>query len=90
VLSPLDDLSCDRDRTERLWGFAYRNEMYVPQHKRQLGYYVMPVLAGERLIGRVVPPGRTGGGACSWSRACSPSPGAVRSRTGAGGRLRRL
>ena len=43
------------DRTERLWGFTYRNEMYVPKHKRKFGCYVMPVLAGERLIGRVVP-----------------------------------
>jgi uncharacterized protein len=53
LLSPFDNLICDRDRTERLWGFAYRNEMYVPKDKRQFGYYVMPVLAGERLTGRV-------------------------------------
>jgi uncharacterized protein len=53
LLSPFDNLICDRDRTERLWGFAYRNEMYVAKAKRQFGYYVMPVLAGERLIGRV-------------------------------------
>ncbi len=52
LLSPFDNLICDRDRTERLWGFASRNEMYVPKAKRQFGYYVMPVLAGERLIGR--------------------------------------
>jgi uncharacterized protein len=52
LLSPFDNLICDRDRTERLWGFAYRNEMYVPKAKRQFGYYVMPVLAGERLVGR--------------------------------------
>jgi uncharacterized protein YcaQ len=55
LLSPFDNLICDRERTERLWGFAYRNEMYVPKHKRQFGCYVMPVLSGERLIGRVVP-----------------------------------
>jgi uncharacterized protein len=53
LLSPFDNLICDRDRTQRLWGFAYRNEMYVPKAKRQFGYYVMPVLAGKRLIGRV-------------------------------------
>jgi uncharacterized protein YcaQ len=47
------NLVCDRDRTERLWGFAYRNEMYILKAKRQYGYYVMPVLAGERLIGRI-------------------------------------
>ena len=55
LLSPFDNLICDRDRTERLWGFAYRNEMYVPKHKRRFGCYTMPVLAGERLVGRVVP-----------------------------------
>jgi uncharacterized protein YcaQ len=53
LLSPFDNLICDRDRTERLWGFAYRNEMYVPKDTRQYGYYVMPVLAGERLTGRI-------------------------------------
>jgi uncharacterized protein len=52
LLSPSGNLVCDRERTERLWGFAYRNEMYVPKAKRQYGYYVMPVLAGERLTGR--------------------------------------
>ena len=55
LLSPFDNLSCDRDRTARLWDFAYRNEIYVPKHKRRFGSYVMPVLAGERLIGRVAP-----------------------------------
>jgi uncharacterized protein YcaQ len=53
LLSPFDNLICDRDRTERLWGFAYRNEMYVRKATRQFGYYVLPVLAGERLIGRI-------------------------------------
>ena len=55
LLSPFDNLICDRDRTERLWGFVFRNEMYLPKHKRQFGHYVMPVLSGERLIGRVAP-----------------------------------
>jgi hypothetical protein len=53
LLSPFDNLICDRDRTERLWGFVYRSEMYVPKLKRQFGAYVMPVLSGERLTGRV-------------------------------------
>jgi hypothetical protein len=55
LLSPFDNLTCDRDRTEPLWDFIYRSEIYVPKHKRRFGSYVMPVLAGERLIGRVVP-----------------------------------
>jgi uncharacterized protein YcaQ len=37
LLSPFDNLICDRDRTERLWGFAYRNEMYVRKATRQFG-----------------------------------------------------
>jgi uncharacterized protein YcaQ len=53
LLSPFDNLIFDRDRTERLWSLAYRNEMYALKAKRQYGYYVMPMLAGERLIGRV-------------------------------------
>jgi uncharacterized protein YcaQ len=71
LLSPFDNLICDRDRTERLWDFVYRNEIYVPKHKRRFGSYVMPVLAGERLIGRVVR-GWTASGASSSSRGCSP------------------
>jgi hypothetical protein len=50
---PFDNLICDRDRTERLWDSVYPNEIYAPKHKRRYGSYVMPVLAGERLIGRV-------------------------------------
>ncbi|MFD1934952.1 MULTISPECIES: winged helix-turn-helix domain-containing protein [Nonomuraea] len=55
LLSPFDNLICDRERTERLWGFAFRTEMYVPKDKRQYGHYILPILHGERLIGRLVP-----------------------------------
>ncbi|TYB57775.1 winged helix-turn-helix domain-containing protein [Nonomuraea sp. PA05] len=55
LLSPFDNLICDRERTQRLWGFAFRTEMYVPKHKRQYGHYIMPILHEERLIGRLVP-----------------------------------
>ncbi|GGS95946.1 hypothetical protein GCM10010156_62710 [Planobispora rosea] len=55
LLSPFDNLICDRERTERLWGFAFRTEMYVPRHRRQYGHYIMPILHGDRLIGRLVP-----------------------------------
>ncbi|MFI6325441.1 winged helix-turn-helix domain-containing protein [Nonomuraea sp. NPDC050556] len=55
LLSPFDNLLCDRARTELLWGFAFRTEMYVPKAKRQYGYYLMPILHGDQLVGRIAP-----------------------------------
>ena len=53
ILSPFDPALRDRDRAEFLFGFYYRIEVFVPEPKRVWGYYVLPVLEGERLVGRI-------------------------------------
>ncbi|MCP4424240.1 MAG: hypothetical protein GY803_07110, partial [Chloroflexi bacterium] len=55
LLSPFDNLICDRKRAETLFNFHYRSEIYTPKAKRKYGYYVMPILHGEQLIGRIDP-----------------------------------
>jgi hypothetical protein len=55
LLSPFDNLIIDRDRTEQLFGYFYRMEIYVPPHLRKLGYWAMPVLHDDRIVGSVDP-----------------------------------
>ena len=51
LLSPFDNLICDRNRTVALWGFDFKLEIYVPKTKRW-GYFVMPLLHGDRVVAR--------------------------------------
>ncbi|MFK7836836.1 MAG: winged helix-turn-helix domain-containing protein [Sulfitobacter sp.] len=53
VLSPFDPALRDRKRAERLFGFCYRVEMFVPEPQRTFGYYVFPILQGDKLVARV-------------------------------------
>jgi uncharacterized protein len=53
ILNPFDPAVRDRNRLERLFGFDYRNEMFVPAAKRRWGYYVYPLLEGDRFTGRI-------------------------------------
>ena len=54
-LAPLDPLVWDRGMLRELWGFDYLWEVYTPQPKRRWGYYVLPILYGDRFIGRIEP-----------------------------------
>jgi hypothetical protein len=55
LLAPLDPLVYDRERNRALWGFDYTWEVYTPATKRKWGYYVLPILYGDKIVGRVDP-----------------------------------
>lgn len=86
LLSPFDNLICDRARAEELFGFRYRIEIYLPPARRRYGYYVMPVLHGDHLIGRVDPAmdrsaGRLRINATHWEPGVTPT-GAIKREVG--------
>ncbi len=53
ILNPFDPVIRDRKRLQRLFGFDYRIEIFIPAAKRQWGYYVYPILEGDRMVGRI-------------------------------------
>jgi len=55
LLSPFDNLFCDRTRTKLLFNFDYTIEIYTPPKKRKFGYYVLSILYGDKFIGRIDP-----------------------------------
>ncbi len=55
LLSPFDPVIRDRARVARLFGFDYRFEAFVPEPQRKYGYYVLPILEGDQLVGRIDP-----------------------------------
>ena len=79
VLSPFDPMLRDRNRTERLFGFHFRIEVFVPEARRTYGYYVFPVLEGDRLVGRLDARARRAEGALQVA-AFWPEPGITTSR----------
>lgn len=80
ILSPFDPALRDRDRAERLFGFHYRIEVFVPEAQRRFGYYVFPVLEGSRLVGRLDVKAQRGDGTLA-VRAFWPEGGAPQTKS---------
>ena len=74
IINPFDPAIRDRKRLQRLFGFEYRNEMFVPRAERRWGYYVYPLLEGDRFVGRIELKGDRGEG-LMWVTGFWPEPG---------------
>jgi hypothetical protein len=77
LLSPFDNLIADRARTLQMFDFDFRIEIYTPPAKRKYGYYVLPILHGERIVGRIDPLMNRASG-CLTVNAVYAEPGAPR------------
>jgi uncharacterized protein YcaQ len=55
LVAPFDNLICGRGRTNRIFGFDYMHEQFLPKNKRKFGTYVLPILWGDKIIGRIDP-----------------------------------
>ncbi len=82
LLSPFDNLICDRQRTAQLFDFDFRVEIYTPKAKRRYGYYVLPIVHGDQLIGRLDPELDREAGRLTIN-AVYAEPGAPKTRTAA-------
>ena len=74
AVCPFDNLLWDRAFVRRLFGFDHLIEVYKRPHERVYGYYVLPLLLGDRLVGARRPQGRDGAAGCSGCKRFTPSP----------------
>ena len=90
LLTPFDPIVWDRRRFEIFWGWAYRFEAYTPAPKRKLGYYALPLLWHERVIGWANVTATDGGLHCTFGYTSGRAPRAAAFRAGLEAELARM